>query len=82
MIFDLILKFLYYFASLILNVLPNASLDSGIGSAISSIGSTLYKFDYFFDGSVLLTILLLIFTIEIIINGFRVFTWIYQRIRG
>lgn len=82
MIFDLILNVLLIFAGMVTSILPTATLDSNLGSAISTVGSTLYSFDYFFNGAQLLAILALVFTFEIIINGFRIFTWVYTRIRG
>lgn len=82
MIFDLIITVLLYVANFIIGFLPVASLDSNVITPIANIGSSLYFVNYFFDGSQLLTIVGLVLTIEIIINGFRAFDWIFHKVRG
>ena len=82
MIVGLILTILLGFLTLIVSVLPTASLPTGISDALQYIVDALYKFSDIIPVSGILLIVTTALSFEIIVFGWKATIWIYNKIRG
>lgn len=85
MITGLILSMLYYVILLFtspLRLLPDATLPSGLTSAIATANTYIRAIDFVFPVSTFLTILGLILGIETFIILFKIINWLIRKIPG
>jgi len=83
MIITIILTIIYGFVYLLtapIRLLPDVSINAGIGQAISTLSTYVGTVDSFLPISTLLTVLGLFVSIEVILAGYKIIMWIIRRI--
>ena len=82
MITGLILRFVMSFLLLIVSALSVATLPVGINTALNYMISGLYKFSDIIPVATILQIVGYAIAFEVLVYGFKIFIWLYNKLRG